>query len=367
MLLVQPGTYSYFTLDRGLTIIGYGACSVWGEILIAGIPAAETAVIVDVECSTLNIQGCSGHVIVQDMQQLGSCIVNSSPDVRFARVLTPYAVWSAAPQAALAVQGSRVELVSSGMRGQWGWDCSAPPVDGSRGIDCTSSRLHLAHSSAMGGSGSSCGLPSVFCGDGGIALDLHSGAEAILCGTPGDGFMGGEQGWNSSYSSDCSFDGDSGYSITLRAGSTLRRSAVTVWDTGYLSGHSCIQIQLPGIQNLGGVETLPPLIDPSLRVSGTPLPGSSVQFTLNGPVGAGVVLSFGRNAVVQPDPNTLIEVLTPPSRNVNLGTIPASGSVSFTWPIASVLLPGTRLFAQGRVTLSSGEVRRTNSVPVILR
>jgi hypothetical protein len=32
-----------------------------------------------------------------------------------------------------------------------------------------------------------------------------------------------------------------------------------------------------------------------------------------------------------------------------------------------VLQPGSRLIAQGRVTLPTGEVLRTNSVPVILR
>ena len=107
--------------------------------------------------------------------------------------------------------------------------------------------------------------------------------------------------------------------------------------------------------------------DPTLTVSGTPAAGSSVLFTTAGPPGATVTLSFGRNAVVQNDPNTVVPILVPPLRNVNLGTIGASGSVAFTWPIAGSLLPGTRLLAQARITLPSGEVRRTNSVPVILR
>ena len=39
VLLVQPGTYSAFALDRGLTIIGYGNCGITGALSIAGLPS----------------------------------------------------------------------------------------------------------------------------------------------------------------------------------------------------------------------------------------------------------------------------------------------------------------------------------------
>jgi hypothetical protein len=367
VLLVQAGYYAGFTLDRGLTIIGYGACDVWGPISISGVPAGETAVMVKIETQFLSIQSCAGHVIVQEMQQPVAVSVDSSPDVRFAR-LSWNSVQVDPPAPGLQVSGgSRVELVDSNTVGCAAVDCNVPALAGGFGVGVSNSRLHATRTSIEGGHGAGCNLANYFCGRGGTGLDLAAGADVIACGTWSQQVIGGHGGVNMLGGSGC-WDNVPGGPVVLHAGAALRWSGLQIPTSyGYSWGPSCAWFSFPGIDNQGGTVTNPQAIDPHIVVSGTPVPGSSVVFTLYGPGGSTVVLSFGRNAVVQPDPNTLIEVLTPPARNVNLGQIPGSGHVSFTWPIASVLLPGTRLLAQGRCTLPSGEVRRTNSVPVILR
>src|SRR5205809_924810 len=67
VLLVVTGTYSPFTLGKGLTIIGYGQTPLSGGVSILGVPAGETAVIVNLKPSDLSISDCMGSVLVQDV------------------------------------------------------------------------------------------------------------------------------------------------------------------------------------------------------------------------------------------------------------------------------------------------------------
>jgi hypothetical protein len=365
VLLVQPGTYAPFALDRGLTLIGYGACNVSGGITIAGLPATQTAALVHIEAPTLDIQTCDGPVLVQDTTQLGSISVSNSLDVRLARIVMP-APASLAPLPGLSVDSSRVEVDSSSIYGGWGADCATPAVDGAIGASCGDSRLHMSRCSLMGGFGSGCYQQNYYCANGGTGLDLQSGADVILCGRALDQFAGGPGGLNLWYN-DCTHDGVSEIPIALRTGATLRHSGVTIHDWIIEFGIQCMVLQYPGVQNLGGTEVQPADADPTLDVSGNPVAGGTLVFTLDAPPGSSALLSFGRRAVVSPDPNTVIEVLTPPSRTLNLGQIPASGTTTFTWHVSTLLPPGAKLFAQAKVTVSPTDVRRTNSIPVILR
>jgi hypothetical protein len=52
---------------------------------------------------------------------------------------------------------------------------------------------------------------------------------------------------------------------------------------------------------------------------------------------------------------------------VTLGTLPAGGTAGFDWHVPASWSPGTKLFAQAELTLPGGEIRRTNSVPFIVR
>ena len=319
-----------------------------------------------IETADLDIQGCNGHVIVQDLQQPTVISVQNSPDVRFARVNMTSSQASGAPATGLTVMSSRLEVVASALYGQRSPDCTAPALTGAAGGQCGASRLHVSRSIIWGGVGSECVQQNYFCGPGGDGLDLQGGADVIVCGRSTDGIDAGFGGVNLFYN-DCSHDSFPGIGVSLVAGAQLRWSGVTLHGWDYGTGTNCFMLHSPEIWNLGGTVVQPTLPDPTLTISGNPLPGSSVQFAIDGPPGATVVLSFGRGAIVQVDPNTLIERLTQALRNVNLGAIPASGTATFNWPIAGVLQPGMKLFTQAAVTLSSGEVRRTNSVPVILR
>jgi hypothetical protein len=88
---------------------------------------------------------------------------------------------------------------------------------------------------------------------------------------------------------------------------------------------------------------------------------------LRAPPGSSAILYFGRTPVLIHDPNTEIEQMTEKSRIVNLGTIPASGQATFVWPIDASSASGAMWVAQAEVTVAAGDVRHTNSIPVIVR
>ena len=100
-----------------------------------------------------------------------------------------------------------------------------------------------------------------------------------------------------------------------------------------------------------------------------------MTLTVRGPAGARAWLELGRRTAVVVDPNTQIEELVEPLSTLDLGTIPASGQVSFSFNVPGFtrihrylpLPPGAFFVAQGLVTLPVGGMRRTNSIPIVGR
>jgi len=180
-----------------------------------------------------------------------------------------------------------------------------------------------------------------------------------------DQVEGGVAGTNGYYMG-CTHNGWAACAVTVLGSSGLRTSGVSVFGHAWSFGINCQSVPACAFTNPYSL-IFPPVADPTLTVGGNPAAGSPLVFTIDGPVGAAVVLSFGRAPTLQNDPNTLVPILVPPLRNVNLGTIGATGSIDFTWLIPAVMQPGARLIAQALVTLPSGEMRRTNSSPVIVR
>lgn len=367
VLWVQPGVYGPFALDRGLTIVGHGFCHTSGPITIAAIPAGQTAVMIDVLGTTLDIQGCLGPVIVQDIANQTPITVQSSIDVRFARISMAN-VTADFPAAGMVLDSSRVELVESSVHGQSGSPCSTPVAfNGNSGIRMSYSRAHIVRSTIRGGDGTSCNQMFYMNGGGGDGIYLFTSSDLILCGRTTDLVQGGAGGYNPLYL-DCAYDGGAAPGVELEMQSFMRWSSVTILGYDWYSGHQCIPYHVPEVVvHTTSSYSLLAIADPTLVATGSPSPGGQMQFQLDAPPGSSAILYFGRNAILASDPNIEIERLTPASRTVNLGTIGGTGQASFTWPIAGMLPVGTRLIAQAQVTLPGGEIRRTNSVPVILR
>jgi hypothetical protein len=362
VLLVLTGSYGSFTLTKGLTIIGFAAPAVAGAASILGIPPDETAVVVNFHPSLLSIGGCMGPVLVQDVSSAAHVDVQQSADVRLLRV-------SAQPPAGptvngCTVNGSRVEIARCVFGGSDVPACTpSRPPDGGIGLRLSHTcRVQVALSQIGGGSGSLCFDNNLYGGSGNSGILLGMGDMLFLAGGGLSHITGGGSGGDAGLFN-CRHDGVSGAGI-YNDGGELWYSGATIYGPPFYVGHGCQMFDGVAIGGQGGTLVTPD--DPTLDVQADATAGGSAMYTLRAPPGATAILYFGRHAIVTPTPHVLIEQLTPKSRVVNLGTIPASGQATFTWPIAAGLPPGTLWIAQSEVTLASGEARRTNSVPVVL-
>jgi hypothetical protein len=367
VLLVLPGDYRLFRLQKGLTIIGYGHVSVNGLAWVMGIPSGETAALVHLSPSSLQVQGCSGPVIVQEFPSLQHISAAACTDLRLLETnVAPYA--DAGYPHGCNVDTARVELVKSTLLGSdvSCSSCTCSPYAGN-GMELGAvSRVQVALSNITGGSGLACSSWSEQGANGGdgIHLGFAFNDTPVLYVTGGglSTITGGSGGGDASLTN-CTHNGLPGPGIRVSEGTLWYSGAHIVGAVGYF-GVNCLPGTAAPIVGPGTANTPD---DPTLDVSGDPAAGNGVQFTLRAPPGSTAILYFGRDAIVVPTPNTQIEQLTPKSRIVNLGVIPASGQAQFTWPVAVGLRAGTLLIAQAEVAYSPSDIRRTNSIPVIVR
>lgn len=366
VLRVMQGVYSGFTLDKGLVIIGYGTVTIAGDASVTGVPTSETAAIVRLAPVNVTIYNCAGAVLVQDLGTVFHISAHQSNDVRIRGVTN--SITDGPTVDACIVTQSRVELVRCTLRGSNGADCLSS-IDGGMGLSLTgSSRAQVALSNVNGGYGSNCSslpFPQFWGGDGAPAIWIGATDTMFLTGGGQSFVIGGGGGTNYFYTDNCSFDGLSAAGIQ-RDGGSLWHSGSTIIGPPNFYGIHCVRFPGIPIGGTGPVTAVAP-DDPTLDVLGTLTAGSGAQFILRAPAGSSAILYFGRRALVIPDPNTQIEQLTTKSRIVHLGTIPPSGQATFTWPISASSPAGTLLVAQAEVTVAPGDLRHTNSIPVVVR
>jgi hypothetical protein len=362
-LLVLPGSYSGFTLDKGLFIIGYGSASA-GVSAVVGLSSGFPAAVVHFAMPAFSVDTCQATVIVQELTGLHELDVSWSSDVRI-RDVTVHQADGNPGSYAMTTLGSRVELATSTLQGSNAPDCVSYVAGGPCWAIDNASRVHAVRSGVHGGDGSSCSSdPSFYAGYGSDGIDLSGLSQLILAGG-GSAYVGAGYGGINWWYQDCSHDASDGCAIVTSGQARLWYSLVTI-SSGYVicSYQHCTYCPLEPICGFGS-EVMPE--DPTLEVVGNPAAGQTITFTLYAPAGSSGILYFGRQAILVPDTNpSIVEQLTPKSRIVNLGTIPAA-PVQFSWPINAALQPGTLLIAQSEITLSGGAIRRTNSVPVIVR
>jgi hypothetical protein len=124
----------------------------------------------------------------------------------------------------------------------------------------------------------------------------------------------------------------------------------------------------PTITVAAGTATQAVPSDPTLSLSGTATAGGSVTLRLFSEPGSIARLIVGATPIVLPTPGVQIEQLETRDRSIFLGVVPASGYIDRVIQIPSNYPVGALMFAQGRLVLPvQGEVRRTNSVPMIVR
>jgi hypothetical protein len=259
---------------------------------------------------------------------------------------------------AVRVTSSRFEITHSRLVGGEGlWAATThDDVRGGDGIWASgTSDVHVSRCQIRGGvGGTDQGCEWCIAGDGGAGVRLQDAARLLVTGIAGDFVRGGHAGDGG----DCNHDGDPGIGIAAYGTSNARVSGVTVQP----GGEFCC---CGGWATVGDVAFADPA-DPCLTITGSTLPGTSVTYVVHGAPGSAARLRLVRQAIVQDLPDVIEDRLTLPLRTFDLGTLPASGSASFTMNLPSALPQGFSVVAQASVVSTGGSVALTQSVPITL-
>lgn len=377
LILVKPGSYSGFTVLQAQTIIGEPGSSS-GEVLVDMV--AGKVLLAGLGTGSLTVRNCAKTVILDGLTIKGetgpfpgsAVLVEFSPDVRFVDCTvtgnagTFIDEWGSN---AMRVEGSRVELTGSNLQGGGGGNTTC--FEGGSGGDglrmLNASTVHAARSSVRAGKGGN--TKAVGCvadaGDGGDAIRATGGGALILSGLTGDEIAAGDGGSMSLGS--LGYCGDGGDAINLCA-TPLRRSGVTqirgsAGCGGFFGGDDGQGVVL----GCGATQTFGNPADPTLERLNTPAPGAPVFLEVQGDPGAVATLFLSRLPQVQPTAGAVGDLLLAKMRTISLGVIPASGFITKTINLPPSWPTGMLVMAQAECLYPGSELRRTNSVPLILR
>lgn len=377
LILVRAGSYSAFTIDKPLVVRGEAGVIVHGDVAIQNLASGSKTALSTCRIDRLVVQNCGGGVILESLQLIHVAgnglgwpeyvLVDGCDDVRLraCSVLgsTQAVDWDS-HTTALHVSNSRVEVVSSILRGEAGNgdDCGIPDFGGS-GLECSSGRTHLVLSPSYGGKGGAYGSCSfgAYSGNGGAGVFVAGGAEVILASNAAHQIRGGDAGTD--YNGACAFPGGAGHGGNgLNVTGLARYSGVTL-----LGGSSACasKVGVPLFVGTGGASLQAVPTDPTLALT-SPEPGSSFSVELRAPPGATAHLWLGRTMIVEPSTGVVVELLTNKMRLVPLGIVPASGVITSTVNLPP-LPNGYILIAQADTVLTTGETRRTNSLAMTVR
>jgi hypothetical protein len=365
-LLVQDGNYSSFSLTKPLKIVGYGTVDARvtpDPVFLAGIPPGETAIIDNVTMNALQIYGCFGTVVLRDCVGRELSILLAD-DVRMHGCDFKA---SSGTYTGVSVMSSRLEVVESKARGTASSPSYCNPGLRPNGLAVGSQgRVHAVGLTSTGAQGVDIGqLCGGSAGNGGHGATIDTTSALIAVGGTYQGGHGGYHNGSGIFFSGCK-SGLPGNGIeACSSGGTglVRHSGLTASGGGsefsncswYWAADICASNQ---VQPADG--------DPKLLLFGSTEAGSVVRFKVYGPPGADALLYLGRKPKVISEPGVEIELLTPMSVTWPLGTIPPEGVLTRNYTIRP-LKPGFTFYSQAELTLAGGEVRRTNSLPIIVR
>jgi hypothetical protein len=366
VIVVHSGGYSGFNLDKGLSIVGAPGVTT-SSIQIIGIGSGPRVAISSLHCVGLSVISCLVPVIVDDvaadlagpMGPFASVDVETSADVRFRGLQVSGHFFGSN---AVRTWQSRVEITSSSLSGQKGWDSpngfdTAGP--GGIGVLCDSgSDVHISLSTMQGGAGGNNQWnldPPAYAGNGGAGIQVASTAKLLLTGIASNLVVGG----NAGHSSDCQHNGYSGNGLSVASGGYARSSSVTIQAGSSLCGG---YVSPP---TSGSVDFVSP-IDPSLELSGTTDPGQVLTLVVHGRPGDSARIRLGRQAVVHAQAGIYEDELTNPLRIYDLGALPASGQATKHVTIPGSLPQGYLMVFQASTVGSDGTTRLTQSAPVVV-
>lgn len=396
LVLVRPGNYSPFLLNKALTILGApnGASRVARPstlplTIVGGIPEGGIVAIADLAFpSSFGAWGTKGTVAL-DGCGIGRLITFNADDLRIDR----------APQIGRAqMQGSHVEIVSSTVGGgvatahrvgvgmEWAigvlgelrneliWPTIA--LSDQSKLVCAITSVHGRHVYIDVEGTNVLLFPFT---EGTSACAVGGASELALVGTSADVVRGGDSTLQPgvSYSS-------SGLPLQIGWGGNAidLESERASYSGVQLLGGAGGPITDPLLLLVLGVTTkdghpvdgasaskLVPITpdNPTLELLDTPKPGSKVRLRVRGPVGWDVVVAYGKPTIVAVPSLRPIEALVAATKRLRPGKVPAAGELTFEADVPAEVETGAHVFLQAQLSPPSGAARASNSIVLVAR
>lgn len=354
ILLVSVGTYSGFTLDKGLTITPEDGkhLALTGSIVVENLPSGSTATIVGVrpvfdnppgeyDEMRLELRSNAGSVFVRDSifrsLTAQTAAVSAEPGnvLSFMDCAVVRAIKLLKPGPSMLLQGSEVFLHRCAVVGARGKDVSQamagvfnPGGPGGDAITVVGSRLLLGLCTVVGGVG----------GDGG--------------------------------NSPCRDGGPGGNGLVVKGPTSrvvVRQSIISGGPGGVTSG-PCTAGAFGLAQDVeAGEVTNAPGAARILQVESPVREHDTFQFQVLGQPGdqSYLAISFGTAPVFVPGGQLLL-VNTPPLKIFYIGPFPASQSNQMTAPFVPAALDGYAVQAQALVVDGNSQLRSTNAHEIVL-
>ena len=192
---------------------------------------------------------------------------------------------------------------------------------------------------------------------------MQGDSEAILTGRGGDVIKGGRGGSISLYG----YGGDGGNGIEATSGhvrysNVLPKAGRPGYDPNG-NAYWGTRVVIAGT----ATSKSPNRADPALERQGTAYAGGTLTVKLRSEPGAFSRLFVGHAPIVNANGNTVIERLVESATTISLGNVPANGVLSYQLALDPTWTPGTTVYLQAMSIFPGGKIRRTNSVPVVVR
>jgi hypothetical protein len=374
LVLVHPGNYSGFTLTESLSILGLpGGPGVKVPIGNAVGIAGEAAV-ANLTFKDFNATGCTGTLVLDSLlfAPTPSAYPKSVITIRDCADVRVLGADSAGRHPGVIVDNSKVELVSCLLAGGDGHNnlgFSAYAGDGESAVTILGGgRVYAALSQATGGEGGDFTTfgSSGYAGAGGDGIEVADG-DLLLLGRGQELVQGGKGGASHSI---YGYGGDGGNGLSVKAGCSARHSGVKLHGgkggnaIGYI-GYSGGKGKPVAVFSGGSAaQATPP--DPALERTAVPQAGGIGQIKLRTKPGVFSRLFVGNVPIIQPSANVFVDNLVIKEASYALGFAPANGVVNASFPLDPSWTPGTVVYAQAMSIFPGGEIRRTNSVPLVV-
>lgn len=380
LILVRAGTYSSFSTDKGVRVLGVEeGVYVDGISTIHSLHFTKKFVMTNTRPDGLIVDACRGHVALESLHEqiswpyskLTDLKITGSDDVRLRRCWIRGTVLggSGGPwdehwgDPAVEVINSEVEFVACNIYGAFDWD--AENAAGGVGLFAGgSSRVRLSLTNVRGGDGSD-GCNSWQRTEGGMGapgLHITGDAEVVVTGSGSQLIEGGSGGWGCGVGSHS--EGPGAPAIWTRDSAQVRLSGVILQpgEDGYGSGSFAADID----SGDRSVVEHPPFPDPTLEMIGDVIPGQVLTMRVTGPVGGNVRFFLGRIPEINYLSGSIGPDLLVAIRTVNPGLIDAGGVRDYDFVIPGNLSRGMYFLGQASVVYQ-GTTYRTPSQVVLIR